>query len=410
MLLGIGYAQEMCGDKTMCNDVSMQGIQATAMLQVSPHPRHPRDLSALTNVQEIQQTRELEGSDVSTYAHTQEIKQSDVLDGPNVSMYALAPRSNHEDGADSRWEIPAAIQTEMIIGSEPERRLCYLKKNMWSQLLSSQPDMDDHRRELACYLKKSLWRKLEREVVPLSSERFGGPLYQRCAVVSSSGALLKNDYGCDIDAADVVFRVNDAPVTGFEKHVGSSENVRVMWNTGLMHGYSLNKSGVSYLLRGDPLSEELRSLPSKYPESRFYGWTIRMEEEVTDVLREIYSDRWLQPTSCNTVTTGCMAMLFAMSFCGVVEAFEFAPSLHAADAPYHYYGMHSAGENASANGLHAPWLIEHDLWARLTVNTSTDVFQTGHAVYEGFRDMDCEENTSQIPHISLSEFPVSAEG
>merc|ERR1719311_1926344 len=200
MLLGIGYAQEMCGDKTMCNDVSMEGIQANAMLQVSPHPRHPRDLSALTNVQEIQQTRELEGSDVSTYAHTQEIKQSD-------------------------------------------RRLCYLKKRMWSKLQSSQPDMDDHRRELACYLKKSLWRKLEREVVPLSSERFGGPLYQRCAVVSSSGALLKNDYGSDIDAADIVFRVNDADVTGFEKHVGSSENVRVIWSLSRVQDFINGKHG-----------------------------------------------------------------------------------------------------------------------------------------------------------------------
>merc|ERR1719324_486957 len=151
----------------------------------------------------------------------------------------------------------------MIMGSKPE-----------SQLQSSQPDKHDHRRDLACYLKKRLWRKLERDVVPLSSERSGGLLYQRCAVVSSSGALLKNDYGSDIDAADVVFRLNDAPVTGFEKHVGSSENVRVMWKwLDIIDGKhedgriveSLKKSNVSYLLRGDP--EQLRSLPSKYPES-----------------------------------------------------------------------------------------------------------------------------------------------
>lgn len=48
-----------------------------------------------------------------------------------------------------------------------------------------------------------------------------------CALVSSSGMLLGNNAGSQIDSADCVFRLNSAPTLGFEEDVGSKTTVRV---------------------------------------------------------------------------------------------------------------------------------------------------------------------------------------
>ncbi len=53
------------------------------------------------------------------------------------------------------------------------------------------------------------------------------PQFATCAVVGSSGSLLLHKRGRLIDQADAVWRVNDAPVRGFEPHVGSKTTFRV---------------------------------------------------------------------------------------------------------------------------------------------------------------------------------------
>ena len=51
---------------------------------------------------------------------------------------------------------------------------------------------------------------------------------RNCAVVGSSGALLADRYGAEIDAHDVVIRFNDAPTRGYEPIVGGKTTIRVM--------------------------------------------------------------------------------------------------------------------------------------------------------------------------------------
>jgi hypothetical protein len=55
------------------------------------------------------------------------------------------------------------------------------------------------------------------------------------------------------------------------------------------------------------------------------------------------------------VTTGFMGMMFAMSFCDSIEAFEMAASDHANGAPYSYYTGTWVGDNASDNWFHTPF-------------------------------------------------------
>ena len=50
--------------------------------------------------------------------------------------------------------------------------------------------------------------------------------WSTCAVVGSSNSLLKHNYGKDIDKHTAVFRFNEAPTKGFEKHVGSKTTIR----------------------------------------------------------------------------------------------------------------------------------------------------------------------------------------
>ena len=52
-------------------------------------------------------------------------------------------------------------------------------------------------------------------------------MYRRCAIVGSSGILLKYENGGDIDGHDMVFRFNSATTKGFEKHVGAKTTHRI---------------------------------------------------------------------------------------------------------------------------------------------------------------------------------------
>ena len=49
-----------------------------------------------------------------------------------------------------------------------------------------------------------------------------------CAVVSNSGSLLEHEYGNLIDSHDVVLRANRCVVKGFETHVGSRTDIRLL--------------------------------------------------------------------------------------------------------------------------------------------------------------------------------------
>eukprot|EP00951_Prasinocladus_malaysianus_P007575 scaffold54436_cov35-Prasinocladus_malaysianus.AAC.1 len=50
----------------------------------------------------------------------------------------------------------------------------------------------------------------------------------RCALVGSSGILSKYRLGKDIDLHDAIWRLDNAPVDGFQEHVGSHTTIRVV--------------------------------------------------------------------------------------------------------------------------------------------------------------------------------------
>jgi hypothetical protein len=75
-------------------------------------------------------------------------------------------------------------------------------------------------------------------IPPDEAAAMQGHQYRTCAVVGSSGILRKTAYGAMIDAADAVFRVNQAPTLGgCALYAGSRTSVRVI-NARCLHKYS----------------------------------------------------------------------------------------------------------------------------------------------------------------------------
>ena len=68
---------------------------------------------------------------------------------------------------------------------------------------------------------------------PTAAGKTGAESCNSCALVSSSGMLLGNNAGAQIDSADCVFRLNSVPTLGFEEDVGSKTTVRVFSVSGL---------------------------------------------------------------------------------------------------------------------------------------------------------------------------------
>ena len=56
----------------------------------------------------------------------------------------------------------------------------------------------------------------------------GGRRFRTCAIVGSSGSLLEDRFGAQIDRHDIVLRFNNAPTKGFEPIVGSKTSVRLL--------------------------------------------------------------------------------------------------------------------------------------------------------------------------------------
>ncbi|KAL2650980.1 hypothetical protein R1flu_019108 [Riccia fluitans] len=76
-------------------------------------------------------------------------------------------------------------------------------------------------KELPRTVKEPLDQQFGRGNNNLSREEDGYRRYRSCAVVGNSGILLNSSYGDQIDSHEMVIRLNNAKVFGFEKHVGT---------------------------------------------------------------------------------------------------------------------------------------------------------------------------------------------
>ncbi|XP_008228970.1 PREDICTED: beta-1,6-galactosyltransferase GALT29A [Prunus mume] len=185
--------------------------------------------------------------------------------------------------------------------------------------------------------------------------------YSSCAVVGNSGILLKSNYGALIDSHEVVIRLNNARIQGFEGKVGSKTNISFV-NSNILHlcarrdgcfchPYGLNVPMIMYicqplhffdytvcnishkapLLVTDPRFDVLCARIVKYYSLK------RFVEETGKSF-----DQWgaVHDGAMFHYSSGMQAIMLALGICDKVSVFGFGKS----DSAKHHYHTNQKAE------------------------------------------------------------------
>lgn len=141
---------------------------------------------------------------------------------------------------------------------------------------------------------------------------------ETAAVVFNSGLVLKRQWGHQIDAADIVIRVNFMPTNGFEDHVGSKTTIRVLGREWLFQ----EKDEIlirTYNSKGYTQSDIVNYQQSlRFRESMMY---ISKHDEITSIF---------SPYLGGMMTNGFRSVVLALSLCKDV-------TIYGADPQTEYY-------------------------------------------------------------------------
>jgi len=140
-------------------------------------------------------------------------------------------------------------------------------------------------------------------------------------VVGSSASLRATSWGEEIDHADVVVRVNRAPVRGWERQVGSRTTHRVWGSLPLPYqsGFDGSEAIIIYCPPVKWMGECWKRIPQR-PDVRFHpqAWQV--------VHRAARFEQ--QGAQNQKPTSGAMAVLFALSICERPTVFGFGAGHH----------------------------------------------------------------------------------
>ncbi|XP_068615308.1 alpha-N-acetylgalactosaminide alpha-2,6-sialyltransferase 5-like [Brachionichthys hirsutus] len=177
-----------------------------------------------------------------------------------------------------------------------------------------------------------------------------------CALVTSSGQLIGSKRSGEIDRAECVIRMNDAPSIGYQRDVGQRTSLRVVAHSSLQRVLRsqqqlLNASqdtvfifwGPSSGMRRDGKGQvynNLRLLKQLLPKLKVYIIS-RLKMLKFDELfkKETGVDR---KSSNSWLSTGWFTMIIALELCDKINVFgmvppDFCRSSSHPSVPYHYY-------------------------------------------------------------------------
>ncbi|XP_072534079.1 ST3 beta-galactoside alpha-2,3-sialyltransferase 7 isoform X2 [Salminus brasiliensis] len=176
---------------------------------------------------------------------------------------------------------------------------------------------------------------------------------RRCVVVGSGGVLHGKQLGAHIDKYDIIIRMNNAPVFGFEKDAGSRTTIRLMYPEGapfLKREYQ--KTDIIALVVFKSLDLDwLTSVVTKKPLSwwsKLWFWKgvvheIPLQPETFRILNpEILKRTWhlltcTKQQNKTVPTLGISAVVLALQLCDEVSLAGFGYDLQQPGAPLHYY-------------------------------------------------------------------------
>ncbi|XP_040819032.1 alpha-N-acetyl-neuraminyl-2,3-beta-galactosyl-1,3-N-acetyl-galactosaminide alpha-2,6-sialyltransferase isoform X2 [Ochotona curzoniae] len=154
-------------------------------------------------------------------------------------------------------------------------------------------------------------------------------LCRSCAVVSSSGQMLGSGLGAQIDDAECVLRMNQAPTVGFEADVGRRSTLRVISHTSvplLLRNYShyfQQARDTLYVVWGQGKHMDralggrtyrtLLQLTRMYPGLQVYTFTERMMAYCDQIFQDETGKNRRQ--SGSFLSTGWFTIILALELC-----------------------------------------------------------------------------------------------
>lgn len=177
---------------------------------------------------------------------------------------------------------------------------------------------------------------------------------KRCVVVGSGGVLYGSHLGSHIDQYDVIIRLNNAPVPGFERDAGSRTTIRLMYPEGAPHSADeyTETSMVALVVFKSLDLDWLTSVVTKQPLS-FWSKLWFWREVVDDIPLEPENFRILHPEIIHKTgqvlqkytqkqgnmvpTLGASAVVMALQLCDQVSLAGFGYDMQHPEARLHYY-------------------------------------------------------------------------
>lgn len=188
--------------------------------------------------------------------------------------------------------------------------------------------------------------------LPPSLKREGS--CRRCVVVGSGGVLHGSHLGSHIDQYDIIIRLNNAPVDGFERDAGSRTTIRLMYPEGAPHSANeYKKTTMVALVVFKSLDLDwLTSVITKQPLS-FWSKMWFWREVVDDIPLTPESFKILNPEIIHKTgqalqtytlkqgnmvpTLGASAVVLALQLCDQVSLAGFGYDMQHPGASLHYY-------------------------------------------------------------------------
>lgn len=177
---------------------------------------------------------------------------------------------------------------------------------------------------------------------------------RRCVVVGSGGVLHGSHLGSHIDQYDIIIRLNNAPVPGFERDAGSRTTIRLMYPEGAPHSANeyQHTSMVAVVVFKSLDLDWLTSIVTKQPLSfwsKMWFWKdvvdeIPLRPENFRILHPEIIHKTVQALQQYSVkqgnmvpTIGASAVVVALQLCDQVSLAGFGYDMHRPQARLHYY-------------------------------------------------------------------------
>ncbi|XP_051250228.1 ST3 beta-galactoside alpha-2,3-sialyltransferase 3b isoform X1 [Dicentrarchus labrax] len=179
---------------------------------------------------------------------------------------------------------------------------------------------------------------------------------KRCIIVGNGGILSNKSLGSRIDDYDVVVRLNEAPVTGYGKHVGTKTTLRITYPEGAIQKPEIYEKDSLFVfsafkpldfkwLRQMVFKEKLRGTEGFWKSVAHY-----VPREPTEI--RILNPYFIQEAAFqfiglpfnnglmgkgNIPTLGTVAITMALHNCDEVAVAGFGYDMNKPHAPLHYY-------------------------------------------------------------------------